>query len=67
MKATPDFNDIHRTNGPDAARDAFDAAVTRARANGGDGEATTAQFVLFDKIDNTPKEWLVDGILVPAN
>lgn len=35
---TPDFNDIHRTNGPDAAREAFDASW----ANGGTAEELAA-------------------------
>jgi hypothetical protein len=35
MKA-PDFNDLHRKNGPDAARDAFDDAWTGANGRGAD-------------------------------
>jgi hypothetical protein len=45
MKA-PDFNELHRSHGKDAARGAFDAAVTAATANGKKPRLTWRDFAI---------------------
>jgi AAA domain len=65
MKGTPDFDDLHRANGADAARQAFDDAFTGE--NGGKSvPGATPRFKLqpFDEIAvGTDGVYLVKGII----